>query len=92
MIVRIYSKPGCCLCDQAKAVLERVRERIPFELVEEDIRANPSIFSTYRYDIPVVIIDGRDTFKLHLEESEFEACLRRVMSGTPVAHSGGHEE
>lgn len=92
MIVRIYSKPNCCLCDQAKAVLERVRQRIPFELVEEDIRADPAIFAAYRYDIPVVIIDGRDTFKLRLEESEVEASLQRGMNGTPVAHSGGHEE
>ena len=92
MIVRLYSKPNCCLCDQAKEVLERVRERIPFELVEEDIRADPAIFAAYRYDIPVVIIDGRDTFKLRLEESEVEACLRRATNGTPVAHSGEHEE
>ncbi|MFE8597832.1 glutaredoxin family protein [Archangium violaceum] len=92
MIVRLYSKPNCCLCDQAKEVLERVRERIPFDLVEEDIRADPAIFAAYRYDIPVVIIDGRDTFKLRLEETEVEACLRRAINGTPVAHSGGHEE
>jgi hypothetical protein len=91
MIVRIYSKPNCCLCDQAKAVLERVRERVPFDLVEEDIRANPDIFAVWRYDIPVVIIDGRDTFKLRLEEAEVEACIRRAINGTPVAPSGGRE-
>ena len=92
MIVRLYSKPNCCLCDQAKEVLERVRECIPFDLVEEDIRADPATFAAYRYDITVVIIDGRDTFKLRLAESEVEACLRRATNGTPVAHSGGHEE
>lgn len=92
MIVRIYTKPNCCLCDQAKDVLERVRARIPFELVEEDIRADPHTFATYRYDIPVVIIDGRDTFKHRVEESEVEACLRRAMHGTQVAHSSPHEE
>ncbi|WPB81450.1 glutaredoxin family protein [Archangium violaceum] len=92
MIVRLYSKPNCCLCDQAKEVLERVRERIPFDLVEEDIRADPAIFAAYRYDIPVVIIDGRDTFKLRLDETEVEACLRRATNGTPVAHPSGHEE
>lgn len=91
MIVRIYSKPNCCLCDQAKAVLERVRERIPFELVEEDIRADPSLFAAFRYDIPVVIIDGHQAFKLRLEEGEVEEYLRRVVDGTPVAPSGDHE-
>ncbi|PTL75904.1 glutaredoxin family protein [Vitiosangium sp. GDMCC 1.1324] len=92
MIVRLYSKPNCCLCDQAKEVLERVRERLPFDLVEEDIRADPATFAAWRYDIPVVIIDGRDTFKLRLEESEVEASIRRAINGTPIAEPGGHGE
>jgi glutaredoxin len=92
MIVRLYSKPNCCLCDQAREVLERLRERLPFELVEEDIRADPAAFAAWRYDIPVVIIDGRDTFKHRLVESEVEACLRRATNGTPVADSGAHGE
>lgn len=92
MIVRLYSKPNCCLCDQAKEVLERVRERIPFDLVEEDIRADPSLFAAYRYEIPVVIIDGGDTFKLRLDEAEVEASLRRATGGTSVAPSSGHGE
>ncbi|HSP77997.1 MAG TPA: glutaredoxin family protein [Myxococcaceae bacterium] len=85
MIVRIYSKPNCCLCEQAKAVLDRVRERIPFELLEEDIRGSPELFQRYRYDIPVVTIDGREAFRLRLDEAEVEAFLRRAMHGTPIA-------
>jgi hypothetical protein len=92
MIVRIYSKPNCCLCEQAKAVLERVRERLPFELLEEDIRGSPELFERYRYDIPVVTIDGRQAFKLRLDEAEVEACLRGVMAGMPVASQKGREE
>jgi len=37
----------------------------------------------------VVIIDGGDTFKHHLEEAVVEACLRRALHGMPVADSGG---
>jgi len=92
MMVRIYSKPNCCLCEQAKVILERIRERIPFDLVEEDIRADPAAFAAWRYDIPVVIINGRLAFKLRLEEAEVEAYLHRVMDGTPVANSGGQGE
>jgi glutaredoxin len=92
MIVRIYSKPNCCLCEQARAVLDRVRERIPFQLVEEDIRASPELFQRYRYDIPVVTIDGREAFKHRLEEAEVEACLRRAMHGTAVALLEEQEE
>ncbi|ATB32578.1 glutaredoxin family protein [Melittangium boletus] len=87
MIVRLYSKPNCGLCDEAKAVLERVRARLPFELLEEDIRADPAVFAAYRYDIPVVIIGGLVAFKHHLEEAEVERYLRRVLAGTSVADS-----
>jgi glutaredoxin len=87
MIVRIYSKPDCCLCAQAKEILERVRSRIPFDLVEEDIRADPVLFATYRYDIPVVIIEGLATYKHRLDESVVEECLRQGLGGTHVAES-----
>ena len=92
MVVRLYSKPGCHLCEQARDMLERVRARFPFELVEEDIRADPVLFATYRYSIPVVIIGPGDPLRHPLEEARVEACLRRVTGGTPVAESKGHEE
>ncbi len=89
-MVRIYSKPNCGLCDQARDVLERVRARIPFDLVEEDIRASPTLLAAYRYDIPVVIIDGLATFKHRLVEEEVEALLRQGTAGTHVADSNRH--
>jgi glutaredoxin len=77
MKVEIYSKAECSLCDTAKAVLERVRKRVPFELVEVDITADPALFERYRYDIPVVFVDGQKAFKHRLEERVVEARLRR---------------
>ena len=38
--VVLYGRDGCCLCDDARAVLERVRARRPFALVERDIDAD----------------------------------------------------
>ncbi|MGZ4173504.1 MAG: glutaredoxin family protein, partial [Solirubrobacteraceae bacterium] len=35
--VVLYGRPGCCLCDDARALLERVRQSHPFELDERDI-------------------------------------------------------
>ena len=89
MVLRLYSKPGCSLCDQARDILEQVRTRIPFELVEEDIRADPALFSAYRYDIPVVLVDGQPAFTLRFGAEEVEAFLQRAQGGTSVAHSGG---
>ena len=35
--VVLYGRPGCHLCDDARAVLERMRAELPFALVERDI-------------------------------------------------------
>ena len=43
MIVEIYSKPQCPLCDEAKEVLARVRRRISFELKEVDITRDAAL-------------------------------------------------
>jgi hypothetical protein len=85
VIVRLYSKPGCHLCEQAREMLERVRSRLPFQLVEEDIRASPSVFATYRYSIPVVILATGEVLHHPLEEARVEASLRKASHGTPIA-------
>ena len=40
-VVTLYGKPGCHLCDDARAVVERVREQRPFELEEVDVSLDP---------------------------------------------------
>jgi glutaredoxin len=83
MIVEIYSKPQCPLCDEAKEVLARVRRRVPFELREVDITRDDSLFQQYRYDIPVVFVNGQKAFKHHLDEKTVEARLQRERAPTP---------
>jgi glutaredoxin len=77
MKVEIYSKAECSLCEEAKAVIEAVRRRLPFELVEHDIEADPELYQRFRYDVPVIFIDGRKAFKHRLDPATFEARLRR---------------
>ena len=89
MKVEIYSKPDCPLCDEAKAVLREVQQRVPFELVEVNIESDPALFERYRYDIPVVFIGGQKAFKHRLNAHLVEERLRRV--GTSVAQSGGSD-
>jgi hypothetical protein len=69
--VVLYGRDGCCLCDDARAILERVRARHPFALVERDIDADEGLLRTYLERIPVVAIDGVEAFELFVDESEF---------------------
>jgi Glutaredoxin-like domain (DUF836) len=69
--VVLYGREECCLCDEARAILERVRARRPFALVERDIDADEGLLRTYLERIPVVAIDGVEAFELFVDESEF---------------------
>lgn len=77
MTVEIYSKPNCPLCDDAKAILERVRTEVEFKLVEVNITLDPVVFERFRYDIPVVFVDGHKAFKHRFTEEALRARLRR---------------
>ena len=60
MRVILYSKPGCHLCDDARADLERLRGRgYQLTLEERDITTNPEWFERYRFTIPVVEVEGK---------------------------------
>lgn len=79
--VVLYSRAGCCLCDDARVILERVRRRQPFTLEERDIEADDALYLTYLERIPVVTIDGMEAFELFVDESEFERRLAMVRRG-----------
>ena len=79
--VVLYSREGCCLCDDARAILERVRHRHPFSLVERDIDSDDALHRAYLERIPVVTIEGVEAFELFVNESELERHLDMVQLG-----------
>ena len=73
--VTLYGRPGCHLCDDARAVLLRVRREVSFELVERDIESDDALLRRYLERIPVVAVDGREVFDLFVEEDALRAAL-----------------
>ena len=80
-VVVLYGRDGCCLCDEAREVLERVRRRRPFEFAEHDIDADDALLRAYLERIPVVTIDGEEAFELFVDEPELERRLDMVHTG-----------
>ncbi len=56
------TKADCCLCDDAKAVVEEVIPDYPVELKMVDIESDPDLFERYKEKIPVVLINGEEAF------------------------------
>jgi glutaredoxin len=67
--VTLYGRPGCHLCDDARAVLERVRSGTPFALEEVDIEADDALMRRYLERIPVVALDGEELFDFVVDEA-----------------------
>ncbi len=78
--VVLFGREGCCLCDDARDVLLRVRAKHPFTLEERDIEEDQRLLRVYLERIPVVTIDGREAFELFVDEDELE---RRLTESRP---------
>lgn len=78
--VTLYGKPGCHLCDDARAIVERVRSQRPFELQEVDVTLDPTMHREYGERIPVLVLDGVELFEFHVEEAVLMERLDRVDS------------
>lgn len=76
--VTLYGKPGCCLCDEARQELDRLREKIPFELEEVDVSLDAALNRDYGERIPVVTVDGEEVAELGLYAADRERLLARV--------------
>ncbi len=74
----LYGKPGCHLCDDARAVVERVRADHPFDLREVDVSLDPELHREYGERIPVLALDGDELFDFFVEEAVLVERLCRV--------------
>jgi glutaredoxin len=74
-IVTLYGRPGCHLCDDARAALEAVRRSRPFRLEEVDIEADDALLARYLERIPVIALDGEELFDFFVDADELSRRL-----------------
>ena len=77
IVLTLYSRPGCHLCDEMKAVVERVTRAagVPATIEEVDISTDPELEARYGLEIPVLLIDGRKAAKYRVTEAELTRML-----------------
>ena len=65
--IEVMTKSDCSLCDDAKAIIEQVISEFPVELKMADIESDSELFERYKEKIPVVLINGIESFvyKVH---------------------------
>jgi len=76
-VVTLYGKPGCHLCDDARAAVAAALADRPVELREVDVSLDPSLERAYGERIPVVAVDGEERFQYFVEVG----ALARLLDG-----------
>ena len=75
MLLTLYSKPDCHLCEQAETELRRLARRYPHQLQTVDITSDPLLLKRYGERIPVLVVDGRE-YPAPLSAAVLERALR----------------
>ena len=74
--VVLYARPGCHLCDDARAVIEAARAEVAFVFQEVDIESDDALIRDYGLRIPVVAIDGDELFEISVDRTSLLTALR----------------
>jgi glutaredoxin len=74
----IYSRPGCHLCEEMKATIDRVLQRNDSDarLEEIDISTDANLEARYGTEIPVLLVNGKKAAKYRIAEWEFDRLIR----------------
>jgi glutaredoxin len=82
--VTIYTRPGCHLCDEAKAAILASGCGGEIIITEINIDEDSALQEQYRYDIPVIFINNVKAFKHRVDPREFKRKLRRLAGQTEI--------
>jgi len=76
--VTLIGKPDCHLCDDARAVVERIAAEVGgVEVEERSILDEPELRERYAEEIPVVLIDGAQHTYWRVDAERLRAALAR---------------
>ena len=73
--VTLYSRPGCHLCDEARAVLDAVCADLGESYTEVSIDEDPELQRRFGEEIPVTFVDGRQHDYWRVDEARLRAAL-----------------
>jgi glutaredoxin len=79
--ITIYSRPGCHLCEEAKAQIAPLLKEFSARLTEIDIDADPDLRARYDYDVPVIFLGARKAAKHRVDVAQFRRQLRDATAG-----------
>jgi glutaredoxin len=77
MRIQLLGKPGCHLCEDAEKIVRTVCERLALPWEHINIEEDAALYERYKHEIPVLLLDGKKTFKYHIGEKVLSTALLR---------------
>jgi glutaredoxin len=77
-VLTVYGKPGCHLCDDARAAVRDVLAGREVRLREVDVTLDPVLEHRYGERIPVVALDGEELFDYVVDPDVLRDRLDKV--------------
>jgi uncharacterized membrane protein/glutaredoxin len=74
LLVTLYARHGCKLCEEVKRNLESLQNKFPHRLVEVDIESDEALKQTFALEIPVVDV-GPYKLKAPISKQSLEMTL-----------------
>ena len=71
----LYSRPGCHLCEEMKATVDRVARQVPLTMHVVDISTDAELEARYGLEVPVLVVNGKKAAKYRVSEDELTRIL-----------------
>ncbi len=83
--VTILSRHECHLCDVVERMARQVQAEVPFTLTRRNIDEQADLAARYGDRVPVVLIDGRETFAGKVTEGDFRRAVKKARWRQPIS-------
>ncbi|TCI27683.1 MULTISPECIES: glutaredoxin family protein [unclassified Exiguobacterium] len=80
MVLTLYRRENCSLCEEALVMLEWLQEDYPFELEQIDITGDALLEEKYLFEIPVVLHEGTLISQGRYDDEKVEEFVKYTLT------------
>ena len=78
LAVTLYVRPGCTLCIEARAALDRISVRVPLTVTAVNIESDDALLRRFMFEIPAVEVEGTIVAVAPAREGPLEDALEAI--------------
>lgn len=78
MGITFFTKAGCCLCEEALALLQSLTAGLEARIEMVDILSDEELFAKYKHEVPVIVFSDQSVLSGRITEPELLEAICRV--------------